>query len=1035
MDAAASIFWDKRAMLLAPGDISKAVVTHWLENPATHVPRGLIRAQKKPLESRVWYLYKDQDHSHGDDGRLEKVGRLMDGTGGPQIWNYTHNVLGRPCSVIDPMGRETRYTWGTSVTSDPVCTTGSGIDLMKVEQKTGPSTWDVVETAFSNDKHLPLSITDGAGQTTTYAYNGAGQIATITTPFRPAFPGEQRITTFTYEQGTGYLQQVVAPGPVNRSYTYDAYGRIRTVTNNDNDVMTYDYDLFDRPTRTTYPDGSYEEVTYDRLDAQEFRDRLGRVSETLHDPLGRVVSTRDPENRVITRDWCICGSLNRLVDANGNATTWERDLQGRVQKEIRANGSSRTYTYETNTSRVKQVTDAKGQTIQYSYALDDRLTLTDYINPQQPTPDVTLSYNDPTTGQLDPHGRIRKMTDGTGDTIYTYYPYSQAPAQLGAGELQSVDGPMAGTTDRIDYAYDELGRVISRTFDGVASGWVYDQQWRLDAQTDPVGTFDYIYDGTSTRLVTLTYPNNQSSTYTYFGAADDRRLQQMQHKGPFGALLNAFTYTYDDIGNILTWSQQNGAGPQLVRRFYLESDRTDQLEAATLKNYNDTQTLKRYRYFYDAAGNRTGEEIDNSVSGSTYDNMNRLVSQQAGGPILFRGTTNEPAYVTVQSNPATTDANNQFTGTAQVGSGPTNVVVQATDYSNNVATKNYQVNQSGASRSFTYDANGNLASKTEGGVTTTYDWDAENRLVAVRQGPNTLAIFTYDGRGRRSIKLAGAINVTYIWDGDQVIQERSPYTVNRRYIDGTAIDQHLAMVDGPPGSIVSYFVSDHLGSIVRTTNSSGGAILTREFDPWGNLLQGATTSGYAFTGREWDAEINLYYYRARYYSPSVGRFASQDRLGLTGPLLSSGILVGEATLNLYTYTSGNPIAFTDPLGLSRTPSFTPPPLPTPPCANPPPQPRGPCIQFACKEEVYSKAKPGQTGNPNKCVVLVQFVTCERRTYPPGGVGSCDGIDPQIPWCSSRRPWKRTLPPFGPCQPPGNCPTWIPTCQPTPDCIT
>ena len=79
--------------------------------------------------------------------------------------------------------------------------------------------------------------------------------------------------------------------------------------------------------------------------------------------------------------------------------------------------------------------------------------------------------------------------------------------------------------------------------------------------------------------------------------------------------------------------------------------------------------------------------------------------------------------------------------------------------------------------------------------------------------------------------------------------------------------------------------------------------LTREYDPWGNLIQGSATSGYAFTGREWDSESGLYYYRARYYDPSVGRFISRDPAGLAaGP-------------NLQAYVSNNSVNFIDPQGL------------------------------------------------------------------------------------------------------------------------
>jgi YD repeat-containing protein len=114
------------------------------------------------------------------------------------------------------------------------------------------------------------------------------------------------------------------------AYTHDAYGRVRTTTDPDTYALTSDYDVLDRPTRVTYPDGNYEETIYSRLDAEKKRDRLGRWTQTFYDALRHAVAIRDPLGRTTTQQWCTCGSLDKLIDANGNATTWIRDLQGRV---------------------------------------------------------------------------------------------------------------------------------------------------------------------------------------------------------------------------------------------------------------------------------------------------------------------------------------------------------------------------------------------------------------------------------------------------------------------------------------------------------------------------------------------------------------------------------------------------------------------------------------------------------------------------------------------------------------------------------
>jgi RHS repeat-associated protein len=179
------------------------------------------------------------------------------------------------------------------------------------------------------------------------------------------------------------------------------------------------------------------------------------------------------------------------------------------------------------------------------------------------------------------------------------------------------------------------------------------------------------------------------------------------------------------------------------------------------------------------------------------------------------------------------------------------------------------------------DPNGNLT----GDGTKIYQWDAENRLVAVLQGATTLASFVYDGNGKRQQKIAGGLTHIYIYDEANVIEERIGTTQTLDYVQGAGIDQTLAQRD--QAGVVSYYLTDHLGSIAQVTNSSGAVTLTREYDLWGNLLLGSATSGYAYTGREWDAEAGIYYYRARYYDPKIGRFISEDTIGFEGGVTSS----------------------------------------------------------------------------------------------------------------------------------------------------
>jgi hypothetical protein len=197
--------------------------------------------------------------------------------------------------------------------------------------------------------------------------------------------------------------------------------------------------------------------------------------------------------------------------------------------------------------------------------------------------------------------------------------------------------------------------VTVRAINGAANTvtWVFDALGRVTSEQNLLGTFTYTYDGVTTRLATVTYPNNQSSTYSYLPTNQDHRLQTIHHTYPGGATLSKFDYTYDAVGNILTWRQQADSTAVLWRYGY---DSADQLTAAVKESTATPATvLQRYAYGYDRAGNRLFEQIDDQVVAASHDTLNRLLTHTPGGPLQFVGTVNEPATVRIDGQPAVVD--------------------------------------------------------------------------------------------------------------------------------------------------------------------------------------------------------------------------------------------------------------------------------------------------------------------------------------------------------------------------------------------
>jgi len=883
MDYWNSFFWDKQAMATHPNDRAYAVNYTWmLESDSVYghpTARPVPHSIKRPLENRVWYRYANQgttSHSLNGSGlQPSMIGRVLPG-GASQVVQVVYNAKNKVTSYTDPLGRQTTYSYATN-----------GLDLLEVRQAISGGT-DLLHSFSSyNSLHLPATATDGALQDTDFTYNSLGQVLTVTN-------AKNETTTFIYDSMAKTLTSVTgAVTGATTSFTYDAIGRVETVTTSDGYVVEFAYDALNRLISKTYPDSTTETFTYERLDLTQVKDRLGRITRHFYDGFGRRIATRDPAGRTLSYVWCKCGVLDALVDAKGNRTTWERDINGRVTREIRADGSTDTaYTYDA-AGRLSTVTDPMDQVTTYTYNVDNSLASTGFTNETIATPDISHTYDTY-------YPRPATMVDGNGTTTYNYV----AAGTNGAGAVASVDGPFSN--DTINYTYDELGRVATRMLNSTGTEITYDALGRLSQLEFPIGTFDYTYVGQTGRRASVTYPNSQTTEYSYFDDEHDFRLQTIHHKNPSAATLSKFDYTYDAVGNILTWRQERSGSAAKIYTF--THDLVDQLTSAVLTDTSTPATiLKRQAWSYDEAGNRTVDQTDDAVFATTHDSMNRLQSRAPGGPIVFSGSLNEAATVTIDGKTAEVDSSNNFRGTATLSGATTTVTLKAKDYSGNETTKQYEVDASGSTTSYAHDANGNLTSDG----TKTYVWNALNQLVEVKEGTTTLATFEYDGGGRRTEKVAAGLTHQYIYDAEDIVEERitgsSSDTI--RYHHGVGIDEPLARTNG--SSVTTYYLADHLGSVVQETNASGAVALEREYDAWGVATQGASASGYAFTGREWDAETGLAFYRARYYSPLAGRFLSDDSAGLIdGPNLSS-------------YVRNRPTGAVDPTGNNTWLQFVP----------------------------------------------------------------------------------------------------------------
>ncbi|HEX5153581.1 MAG TPA: RHS repeat-associated core domain-containing protein [Parafilimonas sp.] len=888
-----TFYWDKKAMLEASGDYTKAKIYHWLHGSSGTNENGfvapILESIKEPLENRVWYNYQGQSSpgfaNQGMSSSPSIIGRVLsDGT--TQLIKAGYNSLGADTFSLDPNGRRTSYKYAANQ-----------IDLLEVRQTTGGVNELLAKYTY-NTKHLPLTATDASGKITEFTYNAAGQVETITNP-------KKEKTTFSYDT-KGFLNGITGPMGASVNFTYDNQGRVKTVTDAENYTVTTNYDKLDRPTKITYPDGTFEQITYDRLDAVAMRDRMGRLTRALYDSLDRLNAITDPLGRITQFIWCNCGNLAEIVDPLKQITTFTYDLQSRLTSKIFHDGKTITYKYDSTTSRLNQVRDAKGQQTNYSYFIDDNLKQITYTNTLVATPTVVFAYDSK-------YNRLTDMLDGTGTTSYSYYPISANPV-LGAGRLKKVDGPL--NNDNIVYTYDVLGRVSSRSINGVAASVVYDSLGRIKSDSNVLGKFAYSYINATTRLAGIIAPNSTSTVFSYFDNPGDQRLKEIWNKKGT-ATISKFGYEYNTEGQIIKWTQQ--AGSAVPKYYELNYDLADQLIAATQKNQNTDAVLKRYAYTYDKAGNRISKQTNNVLGTGIYNSLNQMTGQTDGGQMFFKGKVNEFASVQIKNQTSADSVNalvdtlNVFRGFVKMIPGTTNnILITATDYSGNNNTNIDTFNITTGHDNYDslhYDDNGNTTYEAEDAVS--YYWDAADRLVKIKQGATTRE-FIYDGLSRRvAEKLNNKIIKRWLWCGTELCEERS--------VNGSTVTKRFFPQGEQIGTAKYYFTRDHLGSIRELTDMNGNLVTRYEYTPYGRrvLVSGTVNADFGFTGHYYDTASALCLALYRAYDANLGRWLSRDPIGEKGGL------------NLYGYVQNKPIIDYDMLGLRSgiTGPFMPPKVP------------------------------------------------------------------------------------------------------------
>ncbi|WP_334075560.1 RHS repeat-associated core domain-containing protein [Paenibacillus sp. A14] len=815
---------------------------------------------------------------------------------------------------------------------DAVVATGDNQDAENAE---------VVELATDYEYDLLGNLvkeTDARGSEVSYTYDALNRLSSRI----QKWGGADAAVKYDYDPAGNRLSETNELGFTQR-YAYDAMNRVSSVTDAKGHELSYEYDAAGNQLSKTDALGNRTSFAYDKLnrlvsitDAYEtitahyVYDATGNKIKDI-DARGYQAGSSDDSRYGEVYVYDLAGRLVSKTDREGFTTTYRYNPAGELLKETNALGASYTYEYD-NAGRLVKVTDPLGVNVLYSYDLaGNKLDMTDgrgkvtryeyssfglligLINPDN----KRISY------RYDPALNIAEMTDKNGN--HTRYTYDSRNLLLS----RVVDE----TGDAVHFTYDKTGNRLSMTDESGVTRYAYDKNNRVTAiSRDEAVQISYTYDAVG-NVATVKDKKGNTTTYTY-----DRsnRMSSVESEG------NVSTYTYDSGGNRTSVTYAGG-----VKETYT-FDKNNHL--LTLQNLKPNGSLlSSYTYTYDGAGRQTSKTDSYGKTNYTYDEAGRILKVETPGKTTLYAydksgnrLTELETYTSEQSSGYVDPSNG----------GKVTYLVKKSEYvysSANVLRQLVEKMLDAEGKEtlekttvYLYDDNGNELRRQVGyirphnrdmkqvtganphgdGLTnelyevfekTSNTFDGFNRLKRserIQGGIRYSVEYTYDGDGLRTRKQSRSSKedkaevTNYLYDRQSVILETDAEDhVSVSYVRGI---NYIARMDA--SSKVSYFLFNGHGDVVHTVSDSGEMENQYDYDPFGNILLSVEqyASSIRYAGEFYDAEVGLYYLRARYYDPYIGRFTSEDTY--------RGQDDDPLSLNLYTYALNDPITNVDPYG-------------------------------------------------------------------------------------------------------------------------
>lgn len=789
--------------------------------------------------------------------------------------SYIPEAERRLTSVIGPKGRVLIFTYHTEAGKEQL--------IYQVTDPIGRN----IQFEYDNDNNL-IQFTDAVGHYTTYSYDtdhredhlltqiqlpedniitnsynnkkiisqnigSTGQFISVDYGYN-SVPTATRITDangiiqdygYTSEID-GLIQSILTTGSNFTYYYGDTSNPTKPtiITDGNNYDTMIDYDIIGNAESIEKPYSIIHQFEYNVFnDVTNYTDPRGKQYQYGYDSYGNITSINKPAPfGSMSINYNSDGTINQVNDPLSQTSSYYYDQYGSVTSIIDNLGHTTSYDCD-DISRLTSKINANNQTTAYSYLNNDLLdTVTNAAN-------ITTNYdydsNDNLTS-ISTSGQTTSMSYNDMDLVSTISnPLSQQTSfnYYDNGQIQTKIKPDGQT---INYAYDNQGKLNNLSGGAINGSLSYDDNNNLVHLSDNNGDIWLnSYDGLNRLLYYTDYYEN------------------------------VVQYTYDDANNIGSITYPDN---KTVNYTYYDNN---QLNSVTDWNGNTTT------YTYRADG--TLYQIQNPNGCTTnydYDNNSRLTNYTTTGP---QGLICDYGYVLdAIGNHLSEDITEPY---------PLPVLL---DLNESYSYDNANRIQSAGSASFSHDVNGNMTQRI-GFTTTNYTWDVLDRLTDIDINNTN---YVYDLFGNRRTATKNGVTTRYVLDingqmSNILMETDENGNVMNYYIYGLGL---VSRIDN--NNNTRYYQYDSIGSTIAMTDENG--ILTHKYSygPFGQVLEQEEEddNAFRFVGQfgVMDEENGLYFMRARYFDPEIGRFISEDPIW---------------DVNLYAYAGNNPLINIDPKGL------------------------------------------------------------------------------------------------------------------------